>query len=178
MRLLEKAYGSFLLARTDIKVHLNWLKLIADRWPVRVVTIRSRAELLGLYTCSYASPDRINLNYDAPNATPMRIADLLHRWRDFPDVTAQGISKERVQDYVDRFSSAAATGRLIGAAYDLKEGRLLLLDGHHRALALASLDLPFRVRLAVISGPLDEAVLPDLRHWMERPKKQPAEPRV
>jgi hypothetical protein len=167
VRLLERAYGSFLLARTDIKVHLNWLKLIADRWPVRVATIRSRAELLSLYTCSYASADRVNLNYDAPGATPMRIADLLHRWRDFPDVAAQGISKERVQDYVERFSSAGGTVRLIGAAYDLKEGRLLLLDGHHRALALASLDRSFMLRLAVISGPLDEAVLPDLRHWAE-----------
>src|SRR3712207_7977194 len=51
MKLLRRAYGYCLLARTDIKVHLNWRKLVVDRWPVNVVEIDSRPKLLELYAC-------------------------------------------------------------------------------------------------------------------------------
>jgi hypothetical protein len=41
---------------------------------------------------------------------------------------------------------------------------MVLLDGNHRAVAAYLTGVPVRTLLFVLHGPVDEAILPDLRH--------------
>ena len=40
-----------------------------------------------------------------------------------------------------------------------------MLDGNHRAVAVAVARVPFRALIVAIDGPLDPGVLPDLAHF-------------
>lgn len=53
-------------------------------------------------------------------------------------------------------------------ALDLGGGRLMLLDGNHRAVALASLEDALHVLLLVVAGPREPLIFPDLIHETHR----------
>lgn len=88
-------------------------------------------------------------------------------WRD------QKASRVTVGDESDRVDLQTLDRRLLDVphvfpALDLGGGQLMLLDGNHRAAALAALRDPLHVLLLVLTGPPDPMIFPDLIHETHR----------
>ena len=72
---------------------------------------------------------------------------------------------ERARFLPDRFLQNGLPEEVVIPAYSLGGEDLLLLDGNHRATALALTGGRFVLRVRVLEAPVDRRYLFDLRHW-------------
>ena len=87
-------------------------------------------------------------------------------WRD------QAARRVSVGEEADRVTLDTLDRRLLDVphvfpALDLGGGQLMLLDGNHRAVALAALGNPIHLLLLILEGPHEPLVFPDLIHEAE-----------
>src|SRR5271156_6002321 len=125
-----------------IRVQLNSKRASKEQWPISTCDLASKDDLRKLYLPWYYSPKT-----DAPvcwcnaDAQPLcvgRVADNL----DYRPQNKDGILK-----YACCFRAAPSPIRIKFPVYNLHDGKWLLLDGNHRAVALALVDVRFEVTL-------------------------------
>lgn len=141
---------------TGIRVHLQWSLLSGCAVKTEIVTAR---EHLGrLWSPWYVSPFGKQTSFYTLWARPISI----------PEVHDLLPHKRSV--IADLMQSIARSGsiEIDVPAYDIGKARRLVLDRNHTLSALHRSAVPFTVRLHVIEGPIDQAILPDLRHWRRR----------
>ncbi|MBB5955781.1 hypothetical protein FHS29_002362 [Saccharothrix tamanrassetensis] len=135
----------------SVRVLLDWDALGARGCPVDQVVSRSVDVLGDLFTVWYAE----GAEYTATGARPLRVRD----------VTLSGdVRGERVLAIERSYRAAGRPVQLTLPVYALPQERYLLLDATHRSVAAFRSGLPVRLLLCVLRGPVDAAVLPDLRH--------------
>lgn len=134
--------------------------LPAEGTRIETVTV-NRARALGdLFTPCRRTRRRVETGLTNPFSRPMSVEEVADALGLFaPD------HRRVFERYLRQFSHADTPVRLDVPAYDLGRGRLLLLDGEHRVTALFMADVPCQVRLAVLHGPIDRLIFPDLRYW-------------
>ena len=143
-----------------IKARLDW-SVVRERCTVRESFSRS-AEVLGsLFTVWYIGPDGGYRAYLDPDARPLRVRDHRDARSSWPAHRAR-----KIDDLVTQFKAADQPVQLVLPAYALPGNEMVLLDGNHRAVAAYLTDVPVRTMVFALHGPVDEAVLPDLRHHL------------
>ncbi|MFF4115457.1 hypothetical protein [Streptomyces sp. NPDC001714] len=158
----------FACDRAGIRVALDWERLAALHRQGLVTIVHEDATLDRLpptheyYTPWYADGTGRPTDYRAPDAHPLRAADLAHNGRALsPAQHGQVTHFERVLP--------RSGCRLLLPVIDLGGDRRLVLDGNHRLVALlrhVAVGGSFRIAEYRIVAPLDPHLLPDLGHWM------------
>jgi hypothetical protein len=146
-----------------VNVMLDWQRAFAEQWPILFQVISAQPEIRNLFIAWYLLPSDQEAWWSSPNARPITVGEARDKlnsaqWHAHRTPTVMGYSTD--------FNSAKnPPTRFTLPAYGLPGQQILLLDGAHRAVALAISDVQFAVTLAVIHGPIEEAALLDLRHW-------------
>lgn len=143
-----------------IQLRLHYERIAPGTATVGVQEITDRAALGDVFTAYRATQRQVEVSMKNPFARPMRIGDIAARLGEFPVANRQAFIA-----YRDRFAQEAGPITVDAPAYDLGAGRLLLLDGNHRATALFMDEVPFVLRLHVLSAPISRRVLIDLKYW-------------
>lgn len=160
------------------RVGLAWGAVAHSDWQIDARVTDSRADLASWYFPWYLGPDGTAVDYLDPNGRPIAIgewdtlrpAGLSFRRSDV-DLQAARFREVTERAEVDleaaRFHEVSAPAQVVVPAYGLPDDRLLVLDGNHRLAALMQeTELAFHCTAVVLHGPIDEAVLSDLRHWV------------
>lgn len=132
-----------------IHFDLAWEAFAQQNWPVDRLTLVRRDELLTLKTAF-----RIRFGKVAPRF----LKTLGSHFMSVEEALAHlNLMDERRQqiilEYREQFTTAAHPVRLRLATYRLDDRTQLILDGSHRACALASADCDFELTLYRIKGP-------------------------
>lgn len=84
-------------------------------------------------------------------------------------ITPEGLFPEtltRIEKIRTELGAFATPIQVTALGYELPNGKQLLLDCNHRIATLAQMDIPFRLMVMSIAGPMDPSILPDLTHWL------------
>lgn len=141
-----------------IRAQLNWAKLERD-CRIEASVSRSRAVLGDLYTVWYSGPEGHDSEFRDADARPLRV-----RETEFTEATWPAARAERIAEFERRYRADGRPVHLPLPVYVLDDGELLLLDGTHRAVAAHRSGVDVRLLLFAVHGPVDQAMLPDLRH--------------
>jgi hypothetical protein len=117
-------------------------------------------ELNALYTSYRATKSRVAASIANPFAKPMRVREVAARLSQYDPANFAVFNR-----YTTQFVSSEAPPVVEVPAYSLQNCGFLLLDGIHRAVALARAHRAFQLFLVVLDGPLDRRILIDLKYW-------------
>ncbi len=141
-----------------IRALLDWTRL-ATECRITAFTSRSHAVLGELRTVWYAGPDGRDREFRDRDARPLQVRETGLTESTWPaDRTA------RIAEFEARYQADNRPVQLPLPVYALGEGRFLLLDGTHRSVAAHRSAADVRLLLFAIHGPVEEAMLPDLRY--------------
>lgn len=138
--------------RSVIRVSFDWSEFAASDWPIelRYYSLPGDSDLI--YTPWYARPDGSVCGYHSSSAMPQSVAEVA--------VNGALLSHHGVN------VTAHPETLSVVPAYGLNQGRVLLLDGNHRAVSAQVAGSRAGIAAFVVNGPIDEHVLADLRHWI------------
>jgi hypothetical protein len=141
-----------------ILLRLHSSRIPPDQARVSTRELRTPAEVSRLFSVFRATRWRMFVGSGVPWASPLRIGELVAR---LDEVTMP----EHARFLPDRFLQDGLPPEVVVPAYSLGGEDLLLLDGNHRATALALTGGPFVLKVRVLEAPVDRRYLFDLRHW-------------
>jgi hypothetical protein len=148
------------LRQRGITVNFNWPRFLAQGWPIRLETRTVLADLERCFLPWYLGQAGVEVNYDAPDAKPLRLSDVASRLAALRANRQSGIRAKEAEMRSDSGLATFAT-----PVYALPHGEFIAMDRCHRLSALMLAKQPFSVTLCVVEGPLDPACLNDLKHW-------------
>jgi hypothetical protein len=144
---------------TGIRVRIDWDEVLRRELPVSARFVSAFAAFDGSYLPWYVPPVGAEADFD-DDARPVSLAE-------FPQIERRLRPERREKIAQLRRDMRKSKGvQLLVPAYDLGDGRHLLLDACHRVAALADAPVPLAAVILVLHGPLDVRVLPDLSHWV------------
>jgi hypothetical protein len=149
---LETAFGTPLT-----KVRLRWDLLQKMDAPVSTHVIVDREKLKDLYHPWYNSPLGKIVGWDSVDAKPLSVLDVAKK--------SAVISEERIahiNEVGGILKSYDSPVQITALAYKVPGNKHLLLDSNHRVAALAAENVPFRLIVHSINGPVSGKYLPDL----------------
>jgi len=146
-----------LLFEPSVRVLLDWRAIDGSDSPVEVQVAASTDDLDGWYFPWHVGQDGDETRFDDPGARPLRILD----WPQ-PGFTGHRKAVDAMAASLRAFPGPV---QLIVAAYALPQEGRVALDGNHRLAAIVQEGLSFRALVVTLYGPLDDAILPDLRYW-------------
>jgi len=164
-----KSLAGFINHFAGIRVVFNWDLLLSKKWEICTIGIDTRDQLGELCCPWYRNGMDFTVPYDACGATPITVRCAGENFLLLDGKKRRGIGARQFAICEHRRHPS----RLHLPAYTLPNNRFLLLDGNHRAIAayMNIMDLKSDVKLEAtiwaIRGPMDEDVLPDLKHYCE-----------
>ena len=142
------------------RVELDWDQLQASASAV-TVEVRDRGEELGgLFHPWYVSPAGEEAGWSDENARPVSATEWAQLRNGFSEHR-----RRRVRQLAGEYQASKPPVQLLAGCYDIGEERRLVVDGNHRIAAVVESSVAFRLLALTVCGPLDESILPDLRHW-------------
>ncbi len=142
-----------------IRSWIDWELIQSPSYSVTERFSRSVADVNDLETVWYIRPDGSLGDWRNQSDRRLSVKDAAAR-RDFPS--------ERNEKYVQRLISDMRTSPtppyLVLPCYRTQHGKLIILDGNHRAVSAFRSDIDVRLLIFALSGPDDPLVLPDLLH--------------
>lgn len=155
----------------NVRVNVDW-EAIAHS-PVRIMVTGDIEKIRSWYTCWFLGPDGEVSVHDVPPGTPpLTIGEACNQFdRLLP--ARQAAILEHVADLrrsagVDGAAGASPVGFSTMTCHLLGSQKELVLDSNHRFLALCLADVPFRVHVFSVHGPLDGAMCPELAPFIRR----------
>lgn len=149
---LETAFGAPLT-----RVRLRWDLLQDMKAPISTQVIFDREKLKDLYHPWYNNPSGKIVGWDSVDAKPLSVLDVANK--------SGAITNERLS-HINEVGAALKSFdgpvQLTALAYRVPGNKHLLLDSNHRIAALAQENLPFRLILHSVEGPVHGKYLPDL----------------
>ena len=142
-----------------VQVRINWGLIATSK--ISIETIACPLTFGEMFLPWYKCHGHFGGDVDCPDAHPVSLDDVVSDFSSLPHQT-----RKRIWQYKFIYQNAPPK-KILLPAYDLGSSRRLLLDGNHRAVAIHQLGVPVAISLAIIHGPMNVAVLPDLRHWLE-----------
>ena len=99
------------------------------------------------------------------------LGDLLTAWYvDSPGSNrakpAKAERQARIAEFEKAFTAYRESVQLILPGYEIGSHATLILDGTHRAVAAYRHRVPVRLFVFSLCGPVNEGLLPDLRHYL------------
>ena len=149
--------GDYAREFPEITVGLNWDRFASEGWPVHHRIVTDREELLEYFTFFRCSLGRIMPRFFHWLASrQMRIRDVLKHVGRIPDE-----HRASLDYFADNWRDGTGPIEMSLPTYRIGESDHFILDGNHRACALALSDRPFRLDLFSIEGPMDRQALVD-----------------
>ncbi|MGK3089656.1 hypothetical protein ACG93S_11645 [Streptomyces sp. WAC01490] len=142
-----------------VRVQLNWQRLVSYEPFVTRTVCDSTVLLDSMFTVWYEDQHGGNGDWCNPGR-PLQVSQAERTESDWPEERRQ-----RVSFFEKKFSQTLEPVQLILPTYALGRGGLLLLDGTHRAVAAHRASVRVSLDLHTVHGPVDEDILPDLRHY-------------
>ena len=139
-------------------------RIAPHRARVSTQIMRTPAEVFQMFSAFRATRTEMFVRSGILWATPLRIGEVAERLAEVP-------MPERARFLPDRFLQNGVPDEVLVPAYSLGGQGLFLLDGNHRATALALTGKPFVLKVRVLEAPVDRQYLYDLRHWDGGPKR-------
>jgi len=157
---MSRLQDEFWELASDIRVGLATELARSESWSVKEVVLINRDQLKELFAPWYQTQNDFDVPFNAEGAVPVKIGDVLNNYRRW----------EKRHSRVDEIRCSLQTNdvSLTILGFCLPCDGTLLLDGNHRIIALAQTEYRFRLRVLVLDGPINPAVLPDLQHWITR----------
>jgi hypothetical protein len=146
--------------RGQIKALLDWSRLDEPAIRVEESFGDSRDRLGDLLSVWYVDAGGKPSEWRAADARPLSVREAAD-----PGIAWPGERAHRLAAFEQHFATADEPIQLLLPAYAVGKGRTLLLDGTHRAVAAYRTGAPVALFIFTLRGPLDPAVLPDLRHY-------------
>jgi hypothetical protein len=144
----------------DIGVQLNWRRFEAEGWPVERRVLTDRDELLGFHTFFRRSLGRVMPHFLHWVASrQMRIGEVLDHLGRIPQE-----HRATIDYFVEQWLDDAGPIEMDLPIYRFRGDGHFIVDGNHRACAIALSGRPFRIELFSIAGPLDRDALVDIVH--------------
>lgn len=147
----------------DIRARIDWARLAGVPTEVRVeASLEGAAQqrLAGMFTVWYADSAGRNCEWSAPGSRPLSVRGARRTLPTWPQER-----RRTVAALMRAFAAAPEPVTLTLPAYQVREGRSVLLDGNHRAVAAHQAGVEVRLTVCSLIGPVCESVLPDLRHY-------------
>ena len=133
--------------------------MATERWQISMQKTLLQSDLLKLKMPWYLDASNKQVEYDNGDARSTSISEAVQKmacWR----LECRLI----IAKYLAIFQAATPPIEAMFPVYEIPGGQLIL-DGNHRAVALAISNQRFELSLAVLRGPIDRDALPDLIHW-------------
>lgn len=141
----------------EIGMHLDREAFRRHGWPVHIRTVTSPAQLGEAFSCFRLSCGRVDPHFlHWLFARNMTVREAQKRYR--------ALRKEdrKKCDAFEQIFRDQGHASFALPAYDLGNGRVLVLDGNHRCLALCRSGVPFQLTLYVVTGPLLDSACGDV----------------
>ena len=137
--------------RSSVRVRFDWLSFTASAWPIefRYFSLPEHADLI--FTPWYARADGSVCGYSSSNAKPQSVAAVA--------------SNRALLDHHGVRDTPHPDSISVVPAFRLNQDYILLLDGNHRAVSSQVAASKAGLAAFIVNGPINEQVLPDLRHW-------------
>lgn len=142
----------------QIESGFNWERFAAERWPVERRVLTNREDMLGFYTFFRSSLGRVMprfLHWIA--SRQMRLAEVLDSLHQLPTEDRQSI-----EYFLEQWSGGSGLISMDLPTYRFSETAHFIMDGNHRACAIALSGKPFRIELYSIAGPRERDALVDV----------------
>lgn len=130
-------------------------------YSVTEIFSRSVAAVSGLETVWYVRPDGSLGDWRNQGDRRVSVKEAAAR-RDFPSQA----SEQYIQRLMSGMRASPAPPYLILPCYRTQRGKLIMLDGNHRAIAACRAGMNVRLLIFALAGPDDPLLLPDLLHEM------------
>ena len=144
----------------EIAVGLNWTRFAAEDWPVERRVLTDRAELLRFHTFFRRSLGRIMPHFLHWVASrQMRMDEVLENFARIPPK-----DRATIEYFAAQWTEGSGPIEMDLPTYRFRGNEHFILDGNHRACAIALSGRPFRIDLYSIAGPLDRDALVDVVH--------------
>lgn len=146
----------------SVRVLLDWDALRSRRASVQLRVLTCPVDLHLLRSTWYVDPvRRREVDHGVAERLPV-----LHQ--DVPSCIdlLDGGRAEKIRSIAA--DATSFKGPVLLPCYRLPDDELLVLDGNHRVAAAALRRAELRCLALVVQGPIDAAVLPDLRQWQQQ----------
>lgn len=145
-----------------IRVLLNWERLKETKANVRVTIYNGLEPFSNWYLPWYLSSMRKEISYRDAVSKPLT----LHQVVDDLSILDEA-RRCRIQGLSDSFMECRASQcpQVMIASYALPGNKHLILDGNHRASALALSGVKAKVMTFEVFGLIKQEILPDLKFW-------------
>nr|MBS0021870.1 hypothetical protein [Gammaproteobacteria bacterium] len=153
--------------RPCIRVLFDWERFQKERWPIQLAVADDLSSISPWYLPWHFDATGKEVKYDSPAGRPIQLASIAKHMLTFDDERRQKILEMSSFFLKDRDHRRPA--QLVAPTYVLPNNLRIILDGNHRMAALMLAKIPFRLLVFSIHGPMDNAVMPELRHWDESP---------
>lgn len=151
------------LFEPNIRAMLNWDLLREQQAFSETQVINTAEELGSLFTVWHVNNHQEPTSWDNPHAQPLSVAKVASY--------LAGMNEHRkhtISQFQNHYLSSPEPVNLLLPVYRVGS-RLVLLDSTHRAVAIHQGNLDFTAMVVALNGPIDEAVLPDLRWHVSNP---------
>jgi hypothetical protein len=144
--------------QNSVRVQLAWERLASPEFSVTHAVCRSTDLLGSMFTVWYEDQYGGDGDWRRPGR-PLRVSQAGKTELDWP-----AERRQRVSSFERMYAQALEPVRLELPTYALSKGGLLILDGTHRAVAAHRALVKVWLHLHTVHGPINEDILPDLRH--------------
>jgi hypothetical protein len=144
-----------------IRVRLDWDLITPETHSVRLSVVDSANDFSDWHFPWYQDASGNDTSLACPDAVPLKVAAIANRW-EYLDASR----REAIDGATRSILSMGPPARLVLATHTLPSGGRLVMDGNHRLAGLRRAAVDFVALEVALCGPIDPAVLPDLRFWM------------
>lgn len=144
-----------------IRALLDWSRIIEPEIVVHHDFHTSLDRLTRMYTLWYADPTGRLSDYADPTATPLTVGQAA-----VIDMSGMPRRQQTLDIFTERAAGSTEPVQLVVPSYRLRDGREVVLDGTHRAVAAVRAEACVTVFSFVLVGPVDPDILPDLSHYL------------
>ncbi len=138
--------------RADVRVNFNWKRFLESEWLVEVRNFLLPRDAGRIYTSWYLESDGAVCGYNSPGALPQSVEAVVQS----PELMRQNAVRSQYE----------SKEGLVVPAFAVEENVVILMDGNHRVVAAHAGGCEHSIVAYVVNGPIDEAVLADLRCWL------------
>lgn len=151
------------LFEPNIRAMLNWDLLQLYHAFAESKVISTVEELGSLFTVWHVDKNQKPVSWDDPKAYPLSVTNASES---FPVLAEH--RRHTISQFQNHYLSSPEPVNLLLPAYRVGS-RSVLLDSTHRAVAVHQAGLNFTAMIVILNGPIDEAILPDLRWHVSNP---------
>lgn len=135
-----------------------------EQWNIELAAIDDLATISSWYLPWHFNLENEEVKYDAPKGHPIQLSEIPRFLPFFSEKR-----RKTLTDFARIMTESRHPFQLVVPCYAVNESSCLFMDGNHRMAALMMAQVPFSLLAFVVHGPIDNSIIPELRHWENTP---------